>query len=824
MTRLRSIAAKHSSAILVAALFGIAFAAMTWRARPAHKVVRQNRAPSRIASARAPSRFLEQHSELVRDEETTAANYETGPDRTSRYPKTSLDAARDRVAKSANDAAAERIANRIEVGNPYVAERPKVDRPSSSNLPQVLKSLPTNETPSHGQAIAPPLVAPKMEYNPYLREPATPVEGESPAESPAPELSVEPSPSTPSESTGEIPFVAARQPTLEESAPNTDPESRPSETPPPSGEDELPAPSLDASESLPAETNPIPSGHRHRRGLPPPPTGWNQTPTDADSFPSEEGSPVLPGPSSNPLLPPAAGDIGGNHSPLGFPSALGTLPAWPTSPPGLRGVPSLPPPVWADKPTIGSHFPKPPPDSHCAAVVIESQEGDFSPDPFIDAPYDECEQALPYYGKKDGPRAPPFWLFGRSFYDYGPYKPASTFLGRSNLLLPQFMGYGDVRVGMASNRDTVNDFNTVAATVNLDMDFRLTSTERLHAFVTPLARNGSFTREEFNSNDARFFNNTNFNLIAGYFEGDLGAIVGGATNQVLPFDLPFAVGGMPMVIQNGVWMEDIIMGAAVTIPARNSPLLAISNMDVTFFTGWDGITSPAFQGDNSAASMYGVATWTEAWEGYLEADYAFLDDRSAFDRSYHNIGIGWTRRYGKWLSNSVRWIGNVGQDTTGIDRTSHGSIVLIENSLITRQPSNWIPYFNMWGGFGRPQSLARAGTAGGILRNTGILFESDNLTGYPTLDPSGQNTYGAALGLNIIKLDFSQQLVLETAVLQTMGGVNSRLAQSQQYGVGARYQINISNASLIRADAMYGFLPDGPRDISGARIEWRRKF
>jgi len=49
---------------------------------------------------------------------------------------------------------------------------------------------------------------------------------------------------------------------------------------------------------------------------------------------------------------------------------------------------------------------------------------------------------------------------------------------------------------------------------------------------------------------------------------------------------------MPMFMQNGVWLEDAFHG--VTIPARNSKALDITNCDVTFFASWDDITSNAF--------------------------------------------------------------------------------------------------------------------------------------------------------------------------------------------------------------------------------------
>ena len=128
-----------------------------------------------------------------------------------------------------------------------------------------------------------------------------------------------------------------------------------------------------------------------------------------------------------------------------------------------------------------------------------------------------------------------------------------------------------------------------------------------------------------------------------------------------------------------------------------------------------------------------------------------------------------------------------------------------------------------WAGFDDPQSVARAGAAGGVLRNTGILFESDNLTGYPTLDATGNDTYGAAIGLDLLSPEFTHQLILEAAVLQVFGDPAFRNAPGDQYGIGARYQVPISNATLLRFDVMHGWLENAD-DVTGARAEFRWKF
>lgn len=458
------------------------------------------------------------------------------------------------------------------------------------------------------------------------------------------------------------------------------------------------------------------------------------------------------------------------------------------------------------------------------ATPIEPQLFDFGPTP-VDSqvPYDAGHEMWVYEGKTLNANRRPLVELGKPWYQLGQLKPGGTILGQHNLLLPQFLVYGDFRTAYANNRLANGDSTSqMALELNLNFDLRLTATERFTMFMAPLDRDNRNTRWLLDEDVV--VSEANADILFGMFEGDLGAITGGAVGQTLPFDLPFALGLTPLLLQNGVWMEDAVLGVAATIPARNSPRLDISNIDITFMAAFDDIDSPAFEGNNNAAKMYGVLTWIEACGGYFEIDYAFLEDRDrSRNRSYHNIAMAFTRRYGRFISNSLRLIVNAGQQTINGPNTADGALVLLENSLITSRPQSFVPYFNLFAGFDRPQSAARAAQAGGILRNTGILFETDGMTGFPTLDETANDTWGGALGLNILTPNFDQQLILEIATVQTRGNDATRNILNDQYGVGARYQIPITNSWLIRTDVMYGFLRDA-RDIHGARLELRHKF
>ncbi|MBL8888681.1 MAG: hypothetical protein JNL67_01800 [Planctomycetaceae bacterium] len=475
----------------------------------------------------------------------------------------------------------------------------------------------------------------------------------------------------------------------------------------------------------------------------------------------------------------------------------------------------------AEQPRADARFEYAPPGMSSGAALVEYSPYDFSDELGCWEGYDPSAQQNVYMGKSLNRTQRPLVEWFKPWYNRGQIKPGITLFGTHNPIIPQFLVYGDYRTAWASNTANGNNFSVWAHRLNLDFDLRITSTERIHWFMTPLNRGPNFTRL-LDDGDSTFISELNPDVIFGYFEGDLGAMWGGVTNKTLPFDLPFAIGVMPLLFQNGVWLEDAFLGAAATIPARNSPLLDIANMDTTFFVGFDNVSSPAFNNENSAANLYGFAQFIEAWGGYMELDYAYLEDNRILDRSYHNTSVAFTRRFGTWLSNSVRIINNSGQNPNGIEQTADGTLLLLENSLITNYPSTRIPYFNFFAGFDRPQSAARDPLSGGVLRNTGILFETDGLTGFPFLDDTANNTLGGAMGLNLLADDFSQQLVLETAMVLPMEGKLTQ-AGDPQYGAGLRYQIPLNNTVILRSDLMYG-MRESNDDLHGVRVELRKKW
>jgi hypothetical protein len=460
----------------------------------------------------------------------------------------------------------------------------------------------------------------------------------------------------------------------------------------------------------------------------------------------------------------------------------------------------------------------------------------FLPGPQYDKKYD-AKGNVDIYGAKKAVEPPRPLEIGRQQYTSGEYPESGTLLGELNPLLPGLSIYGDWRTAVAFNGNGGKEIAQIATRLNIDVDFKFTATERIHAFFTPLQKNNKFTRYEFGGPDGDKKFNDEFDLKPQtlFFEGDLGSILAGATGKPSGFDLPFTVGLFPLFLQNGIWANDAILGGAVSLTAKNSRKLGLSNYDLTFFAGVDNVDNAGILGkDNRNANVYGVTTFIDAFGGYIEAGYGLLqgvDKRlvrlfpdvpgvvnQTDGQLTHFFAGAYTRRYANILSNTTRVFAN-----TGNGKNDDGVVIISENSLISGLPSTLLPYANFFVGFGNPQPLVDGNNAG-ILKNVGINFETDALTGYPKLNDSGSNAWGGAVGIQYL-FNLDQQLVFEAAMVQPFGTPVAGIGVARpQYGFGARYQIPIDRAWLFRADATYQILDGGDKDNFGVRTEIRRKF
>ncbi|MBM4290481.1 MAG: hypothetical protein FJ138_02780 [Deltaproteobacteria bacterium] len=522
---------------------------------------------------------------------------------------------------------------------------------------------------------------------------------------------------------------------------------------------------------------------------------------------------------------------------------------------------------------------EPPPSRKMSplATPAELQASHFKADPvYPKRAYDAQAQRDIYGNKRAVNTARPLLEVGRPLYSPGELSPGAPL---------SLVVFGDVQsaVGVNAGVDGATQA-LLGLRASLDVDLRLTSTERLHALVRPLdtANQPSqlllsgpageerglvhiFQRCVDSAIDPdgctglEAFDELFANL---FFEGEFGG-------------LPVALGKMPHLLQNGVWLEDAYVGGALSIAARNSAAFDISNYDVAFFGAAVGVDDRVFGGagrNGGGASLAGVSFFIEALGGYIEGGYGYVLDREAGvdrevfsqdpalagarfkgDLSYHNATVSFTRRYGALLSSSARLVVNAGQEESAVTgapgapgaperlRTANGAALLLETSLITRRPLTLVPYLNLFAGLDSPQALAKQF---GLLRNTGLLFEDNALTAQRSLFDNPDDSVGGALGLEYL-FNLDQQVAVEVAgsasVCRDAEGANLLGARCRrggaqgvrvrdQAGVGFRYQLPfgiLKKAWILRADGALGVLsPDegAAQTFYGARLELRRKF
>jgi hypothetical protein len=466
----------------------------------------------------------------------------------------------------------------------------------------------------------------------------------------------------------------------------------------------------------------------------------------------------------------------------------------------------------------------------------------FGPDPnYVNKPYDPAAQDYIYGGKHHNPTPRPPLELGQRQYEEGPLDSSFYFpFGEDNPTRPALSVYGDFRTAIAYNVNGKNSVGTWANRLDLDMDLRLTSTERVHAVFRPFdhRKTGFFTRCDFAGNTPNGCHGEfDMNPEALFFEGDIASLYAGATSSYMQRDVPFAVGLVPLFLQNGIWFDAAMLGGAVTLPHINSPGLDISNMDITVFSGFDNVTTNAIvdktgQTDDHGSQLFGITAFIEALGGYIETGYGYTQDVRVHNPnfSYNNVAFAYTWRFRDLLSQSFRVIGNFGQDPGKdakghtIAQTANGTALLFENSLITPKPYTLVPYMNAYVGVDRTQSLSRDN--GGILKNTGINFRTDNLTGFPKLDDSAVDSWGGALGVEYL-FNFDQQVVLEVATVQLYGpsGLKNvgRQAKGNQYALGLQYQIPLNERLIFIMNGMYG-LRQNDKNLGGVRAELEVKF
>jgi hypothetical protein len=278
--------------------------------------------------------------------------------------------------------------------------------------------------------------------------------------------------------------------------------------------------------------------------------------------------------------------------------------------------------------------------------------------------------------------------------------------------------------------------------VDLEVNLQLTATQRIHAQFQPL--DGGFARP------------TQYEVYPGggwtvrtvrdggepaelWYEGEFLNWL--TPRDQYPLDLNLTIGRFPLSFQNGILMNNIADGLAIS--KDSIQLFNWSNLNIIYFLTW-GETQGGFtatQQQQERKNLTGINTDADIGDYFVEGSFfASYDNPRTIqypaDLNRFFWGLSVTRSIGE-EGFTLRALGSTGNESQG-----NGQFFSIET---THEFMDTRPYFNIFGA--TKNFLTASQQFDAPLINEGILLTPDRLTPTPSLDGSANDEIGAILGI-----------------------------------------------------------------------------
>ncbi|PQO30452.1 hypothetical protein DTL21_24165 [Bremerella cremea] len=394
-----------------------------------------------------------------------------------------------------------------------------------------------------------------------------------------------------------------------------------------------------------------------------------------------------------------------------------------------------------------------------------------------------------------------------------PFTLFSTFLGeepvKSHPLLhwfgpgaynwdPRFVAYGSYQASAIAYKQNQTRSDGLGHQLIVDLDLRLTGTERFHVQFRPLGE-GSTGGSYYRFNDpAGYIDNSTGAPQRFWFEGELHSIFSGYADPFAVRDINLAVGKFPFLLQNQLLMNDEVLGLALS---KNTIFVGnTSNLNV------QGIYAPS-DVDNVAdanSRMYGISGFLDYQRVFYETSYLFIETPDAPGRNQHFYAIARTALYGQ-LTCTGRALFKFG-DNAG---SGGGELYVLETNYTQVFPTHplgiemGVGYCNL---FYATEGWNSA--AGGGFNRLRAAFDVNPLVGISTGMTLGEN-YGVSLGMQFFRHHEDESIAPEFA-FQSLNG-------DAIYGLGLRYQrktgkrtffevlglVNFSENAALRRDGVF---------------------
>lgn len=404
---------------------------------------------------------------------------------------------------------------------------------------------------------------------------------------------------------------------------------------------------------------------------------------------------------------------------------------------------------------------------------------------------------------------------GDPFLGVGPVGGWEFELPTGAVWRPSLLLWGFLRTAIQRFDDGDTTFSEWTNRLDLYANLQLSGTERLVVGFRPFDQDEkNYTGVEFSPGDTDFKSEFNGRVNVLFFEGEFGEIFPGLDPEDrMKLDYGFSVGRQPLLIQDGLLINDIIESVGVV---RNTLLPeGVANLRITGLYGWGHIDRGTNRRDGDA-NLYGLFSEADLQTSTVNVDLVFVDSKPDRGDAFF-VAASAVQRIGHF-NTAFRAMGSIptGKETPD---ANGGALLLSEVSFKPVRTDN-IAYLNVFWGIDDFVSAARRRGAGGPLGRVGILFASPEIGRYgPPLSNNAQDVVGASVGYQMFLGNIRRQLIVEVGARQDTDGSDTAAIAG-----GVRFQQAFGQNHILQLDGFIGGR-DGTSSItSGVRGEWRVKF
>lgn len=362
---------------------------------------------------------------------------------------------------------------------------------------------------------------------------------------------------------------------------------------------------------------------------------------------------------------------------------------------------------------------------------------------------------------------------------------------------PRFVAAGSYEVFATLFEQGNQQDNVVGHQLILDLDLRLTGTERFHVQFRPFGEDssgGSFLRF---GNPDDFIDNSTLEPQRYWFEGEFHSMFSDVVDPFAPLDFGISVGRVPYALHNSLLMNDEFVGVILN---KNTIYLGpLSNLNLNWFYGFSEVD--AFT--DGGTQLFGFHAAADHRGTFYEATYAFARHDYDSGRDSHFAALSRTKLYGR---NNIaaralfKWGDENGSGSGELLTLEANRVYHVEHSRFD------VDHFTLFcNTFAASQGWN--GLGGGNFNRLRTAFEVDPLVRIAT-GAVNRDTFGMAIGAQIFRRHEDESFVPEFA-FEFPGG-------EPVYGVGVRYLRKTSSRSFLDVLGSLNYSDDSQLDRKGA--------